>query len=762
MRLLNVCFIWMTVLLCFSAEAFDGGRNLVLDPDFRKLKNLPNSFSLLKGEKTNTLCKKRTDLNEYNGVVVPVEKLKLGHFYRFGVRVKTENISREFAHVCTIEFYEKGKRVAFRDLGVRQGSREWHEIAMDFAPGNYSYDTVQLVLYLQWGVSGSVCFSSPFVREIQPGCVKHESAALDPAALPAAVRPHLEAMRDNYFKRMRDGAMNDPAVATELCRRTEWNALRQLWQSAAEFEKTRSAVTVFPGFADVVLGSATSAEKVLPRAASFRPLPSELSFSAARNERESQQLVVFPVCRDLKNVKVVLSDLKNGNGQIWRNAFKVMPVGYVYVQPGAEADYIGFYPDPLMAHLDAVKMIKAGEAQSFWLRLAVPRNQPSGIYRGSAAVSVDGKMVFRIPVAVRVYDFELPNRAMLPLAVTFLTKEKHLKQWTDLLTEYYITPDNLYSLQGRQDRDYYYEPDFDLLAKMKQDGTLNHFNLGYVDTALTDPKDNHGMQFQIDRIRPRYEKAKKLGLLEHAYIYGCDESGSVKESELTAKIMKKEFPGVPLLTTAYHYGQGNTATVLPSWDWFCPLIHRYEETLPATEKLRKQGKQVWWYICCDPRNHYPNVFVYSPLLEIRLLMGAMTAKFQPDGFLYYETTHWRLNGRQLPLENEVFTAWNSASWDSTYGDGLLFYRGPDEIPLPSIRAEGFRDGLEDYAYYKILKDKVAAAKAAGANTAWLKAADAALRIPESLVNSLVDHTSDPIDLYRWRNQLAELIERKAE
>ena len=47
MRLLNVCFIWMTVLLCFSAEAFDGGRNLVLDPDFRKLKNLPNSFSLL-------------------------------------------------------------------------------------------------------------------------------------------------------------------------------------------------------------------------------------------------------------------------------------------------------------------------------------------------------------------------------------------------------------------------------------------------------------------------------------------------------------------------------------------------------------------------------------------------------------------------------------------------------------------------------------------------------------------------------------------
>ena len=37
------------------------------------------------------------------------------------------------------------------------------------------------------------------------------------------------------------------------------------------------------------------------------------------------------------------------------------------------------------------------------------------------------------------------------------------------------------------------------------------------------------------------------------------------------------------------------------------------------------------------------------------------------------------------------------------GDGYLTYVGPDGIPLPSIRLENFRDGLEDYAYAKILE-----------------------------------------------------------
>lgn len=740
--------------------AADFGPNLIVDPSFTKLGTLPVSFSVRKENNTVVLCKKRTDPGEYTMVTVPLRKLIPGRLYQFGVRVKTADISAEFTEVCNVEFYDKKKFREAKVLHVGKGSRDWHEISMEFTPGEGPFDSAHIVFFLQRGVSGSVCFSSPFVREIKPDLkrLERENAELDPAALPDALRPELEAMRSRYVERVLSEMPVDAATGVEQYRHVEWNALRQLWKAAGEFEKVRPQVAVAPEFADVILGVATSAEKVLPRAASFRPLPPKVSLSAAQNERESFQLVVFPAGRDLRNVSVTVSDLVSADGKSWRNAFTIMPVGYVEVEPGTGADYVGFYPDPLMMHLNAVKTVKSGDAQSFWFRLAVPRSQAPGLYRGEATVSIDGKTAFRFPVEAQVYGFALPDRAMLPLAITYLLKEKHLKMWTDMLTDYYITPDNLYNLQFRQERADYYGPDFELLAKMKQDGTLNHFNLGYVDEALDDPKDNHGMKFQIDRIRPRYEKAKEFGLLDYAYIYGCDESSNLVNTDLTAKILKKEFPDVPLFTSAYDRGHGTTGQ-LPSWDWYCPLIPVYENTPSAVAEARRQGKQVWWYICCGPLKPYPNIFVDSPQIEIRLLMGAMTAKYRPDGFLYYETTNWRKHGNPQSLGEEVFTDWNPNSFGHVNGDGYWFYRGPDDIPLPSIRVEGFRDGLEDYAYHEILRGKVEAAKVAGRNSAWLTEAEEALRIPESLVKSLSEHTTDPFELLAWRQHMAELIEQ---
>lgn len=37
---------------------------------------------------------------------------------------------------------------------------------------------------------------------------------------------------------------------------------------------------------------------------------------------------------------------------------------------------------------------------------------------------------------------------------------------------------------------------------------------------------------------------------------------------------------------------------------------------------------------------YPNSYIESSGIEPRLMMGAMTAKFRPDGFLYYEIAFW--------------------------------------------------------------------------------------------------------------------------
>ena len=52
----------------------------------------------------------------------------------------------------------------------------------------------------------------------------------------------------------------------------------------------------------------------------------------------------------------------------------------------------------------------------------------------------------------------------------------------------------------------------------------------------------------MSRFRAAYAKAKKLDLLDHAYLYGCDETPAERfpQVQRAAAILKKEFPGVPV------------------------------------------------------------------------------------------------------------------------------------------------------------------------------------------------------------------------
>ena len=99
-----------------------------------------------------------------------------------------------------------------------------------------------------------------------------------------------------------------------------------------------------------------------------------------------------------------------------------------------------------------------------------------------------------------------------------------------------------------------------------------------------------------------------------------------------------------------------------------------------------------------------------------------------------------------------------------HGDGSWTCVGPDGLPLPTIRLENFRDGLEDYAYAVILGTIVhrREAKLASLNAEqkqWLADARQALVVPETLVRNMKDYASQPDAVYAWRDRMAELIER---
>ena len=86
--------------------------------------------------------------------------------------------------------------------------------------------------------------------------------------------------------------------------------------------------------------------------------------------------------------------------------------------------------------------------------------------------------------------------------------------------------------------------------------------------------------------------------------------------------------------------------------------------------------------------------------------------------------------------------------------------GPGGRPVPTIRLENFRDGLEDFAYAKILEAKLASR--GDKNDVWSEKAKKLLSVPSEVVDTLSNFSDDPAVLYRWRDEMADLIECDAQ
>ena len=553
---------------------------------------------------------------------------------------------------------------------------------------------------------------------------------------------------------------------------------------------------------NMCVGIASSMVKVLPRGADIPAAPvTETTVRLARNERESVQVVVVPGDRDLSGVRVRVSDLRRVDGTVFAaenvacdvvgyvhtvrkapyrvgcwNATNAAP-GWVRATTNAPT---GWWPDPILNFLDGVKVADT-DAQSFWIRVHCPEHQPAGVYAGTLTVSADGVKPYVLPFRVRVNDFSVPKKSPLPMAITFspgpsaqfatpeeqahnaiLRKDpefpgnlwrKHELEWGDFLADYYITMDSLY--HGG-------EIHWDVLRRLKEQGRLDRFNLGYwhyfTGGAEAEAK---WRNTKVKQLKEAYAKAKELGILDHAYVYGCDEIatnwfGNIRRC---VEILKEELPGVPISTTAYDHEFG-VGTPLDVMDWFTPLTPKFDPEKAA--KSRAAGHQVWWYICCGPHAPQANMFIECPAIEGRVLMGAETTRQRPDGFLYYQITIW--NSPRC-ITSGPFTDWDPRSWTRYHGDGSWTCVGPDGKPLPTVRLENFRDGLEDFAYALELEKKLKARTggsqlvATATDDIWTRRAKELLAVPSDVMQSMTQFTGDPAAVLRWRDAMADLIEQ---
>jgi hypothetical protein len=545
----------------------------------------------------------------------------------------------------------------------------------------------------------------------------------------------------------------------------------------------------------ICIGQATSMEKIRPRDGTLPKVATGISLRLARGEKESAQLFVTPRNGDLRNVRVAIEDgLKYGDAAIETSNIAISVLGYVnvtntppyktgrnvatanapgYVRKSFPAE-LGWWPDPILSYLDHTD-VHGDDVQGFWIRVRAPENQKPGLYEGRIIVTADGADSVTVPITVRVNDFVVPKSPMLPLAVPFqgISTQKrinsraqedkmsphnlwkrHEYEWLRFMSDHYVTWGGIYAQR----------PNFEMLERQRPLGVEGMFNLGTWNppNSITNESDMAAWRKKtLPRLQESYEKAKARGIADKAFVYGCDELKWewFDRIEWAAAEIKKALPGVPIMTTARDYGFGESGK-LKSIDCFVSQTEKY--SLAKAAAARKRGQKVWWYFACDQHAPYANCFIEGQGIEMRSVMGAQAVKFRPDGFLYY----WiGSNCSSRPAGDNPFTDCEPRTWPSEYhGDGGWLSCGPDGIPLSTIRFENFADGLEDYAYAKLLEEKLRAveskklkAESAGGDN-WIRRAKKALAVPDTVVQSVRNYTDDPAVIYRWRDEMADLIE----
>ena len=488
--------------------------------------------------------------------------------------------------------------------------------------------------------------------------------------------------------------------------------------------------------------------------------PASAEIAIARNERESAQICI--TCgskRSLSNVNVELSPLVSEvSATPLDGEWKWERVGYVPRMKNGELHPFGlpraeaWLPDPLLPA--APFGIKSGRTQCAWITVyAAPGARP-GVYTGTARVTAEGGAEAVVKVKVSVSGTALPKTFSTCNAFAFSDKrlrKMYPRSYTamhraamDMMLDHRLSPDDLYRSEPPQVGDLFY-------ARSRG---MNHFNIMNVpyevpggvseDASAEDILDAYMRYYPkfLSKVRPYVDELRRHGLDKMAYFYGFDERGKnfYPAQEFFWKSLARDVPGIPFMTTSRSYedvakGVTNILPAAKGASWFCPEVCVWNEKL--SRQWQKDGKKIWWYVCCGPHHPYANfASLEAPPMDARIL-GWMTRFHGVDGFLYWAVNYWA-NKTNVPMdESGVYLNWDSSIDHNKNGDGVLAYPGKNHL-LPSIRLANVRDGVEDGELLKMLYERDG------------KAADAACR---RFLKTTTNFKRDPVLVRKSREVL---------
>ncbi len=502
---------------------------------------------------------------------------------------------------------------------------------------------------------------------------------------------------------------------------------------------------------DTAIWFESSLEKIFPedvpqRVGEYRAIA---NLSLAANESESFQVVLRPPKGgDWRNVNVRAMDLVNAEGgsRIRASDIALHTVAYYPVRiPTHFEGPTGTWPDAL-PDLEPFTA-PGGKSSPIWITVQAPAGTAPGNYEGFLELTASGRDPIELGLRVTVYDFELPQTPKLKTDFGFwkeeaetLCKRMGYAGGTEQLFDAYLESglDHRVTLRGlcqfpAESADYEaslaaYEPKLrDLL------------NRGASTIAV--PASLLDVPEQLTLANAFVEK-QNVGDRVFCQIANEPERPAWPRLFETMQQWRELAPNIPLMLTTYGT-QPFFHEAADIWAVHSPVM----DTVNNRTILDRiaAGGAVWWYVNNTPPRPYANFFVDFAGIEHRIFFW-QTWALGIQGVYY-----WNANYSEPGVNPWV----DQLDITPTNGDGFLIYPGPNG-PVSSIRWEIIRDGIDDYDYLVLFRDRMKKLEEQGGHENLLKQAAEVYNLKE-LVPDLVTFSRDPNVLLSKRDALARMI-----
>jgi hypothetical protein len=540
--------------------------------------------------------------------------------------------------------------------------------------------------------------------------------------------------------------------------------------------------------------------------------------TCARNEREPLQLAVRSAT-DRPGVEIQV-ERPTGPGGATLEEVEIGVVGYVPIDyptnyysdrtpryyrkvPRAPAGcdgWPGWWPDPL---LPQVRMdLKARQTQPVWVTVKVPQEAPAGDYRGAVKLIADGRTLAEVPFTVHVWDFTLPEQSHVKAIydcrqsgpmwqVPGQSPEQTRQAFWQFMAEHRVCPDTIHPEPTISYRDGKVVADFEAFDRAAE----YYFEVLKFPHAYTPwafylfgwghlPGEKFGEQpypgqypFEgVDRrqLRPEFKRAyqaclkaywehvKEKGWADRIVLYISDEPYDADpqirdQMKALCDMIHEVDPAIRIYCSTWHHQ--------PEWDgslnvW--GIGHYGVVPVSKMQELIASGATIWWttdgQMCTDT----PYCAIERLLPHYCFKYGAEAYEFWGIDWLTYDPYQYGWHAFLL----HDFGPGTEKQWVRyPNGDGFLAYPPAPlkrDRAVSSVRLEQVREGVEDYEYLYLLRERVRQGRAVGQD---VSAGERALEMASRLVESPCEIgrystriLPDPEQVLRVKVAVAEAIE----